>query len=100
VIFLVDVRTNKLETVIQRGIDKNVVELLSQSQETEYFRSLQGVGRGNVLPQREEREKRADGEAKILAVLSACQVHIWVPFAVNEHFKGGIGLGEKLSGDP
>jgi adenylate cyclase len=26
-------------------------------------------------------------------------MRIWIPFAVNENFKGGMGLGEKLSGE-
>ena len=48
----------------------------------------------------DESEIRQQGGRKIFAFLAASQIHVWIPFAVNENFKGGIGLGVKMLGDP
>src|SRR6059036_1050852 len=32
-------------------------------------------------------------------VQASLNPHVWIPFEVNEYLKGGIGLGEKLTGD-
>src|SRR6059036_385926 len=32
-------------------------------------------------------------------VQASLNLHVWIPFEVNEYLKGGIGLGEKLTGD-
>jgi class 3 adenylate cyclase len=72
-ILLVDVRENRIETMTQRGLDDGAEAALSQ----------------------------AVVDAGFLANLQvSLDLHVWMPFEVNERLKGGIGLGEKLTGDP
>jgi class 3 adenylate cyclase len=70
-ILLADVRENRIEAVTQRGLDDASMAALSRAVDT-------GV---------------------LSNVHESVRLRVWVPFEVNERLKGGIGLGEKLTGD-
>ena len=71
-ILLADVRRHRIEAVTQRGLDDTTMAALS----------------------------RAVDAGSLSNVQEALKLHVWVPFEVNERLTGGIGLGEKLTGDP
>lgn len=71
-ILLVDVRENRIHTVAHRGLDDAIATALAQAADAGLLSSVR-VSLG---------------------------LHVWIPFEVSEQLKGGIGLGEKLTGDP
>src|SRR5215510_9294966 len=88
VAFLVDNQQGRIAAVTQRSMDKTALAALSQAVEAVYVDEIRGVT-----------DIQQAGE-KILALLAASQIQVWIPFVVNEHFKGGIGLGAKMVGEP
>lgn len=94
IIFLVDTPRGRVETVTQRGMHTTAIENLSQAMEAGYFAAIKGV---TDIQQLAESAQAYRPGKKIYDVLSASHIHLWIPFAVNESFQGGIGLGEKLS---
>jgi len=88
VAFLVDVQQGRIAAVTQRSMGKTVLAELSQAVEAGSFDEMRGVT-----------DIEQAGE-KSFALLAASQIQVWIPFVVNEHFKGGIGLGAKMLGDP
>ena len=95
-IVLVDVQQGGLAGVMQRGMPKSELESLFQAVEASSFADIKGV----VDLQRLALSQPGHGaEQHMCQALVACQMHVWTPFAVNERFQGGIGLGKKLSGD-
>jgi class 3 adenylate cyclase len=98
VVVLVDKRKSEVEAITHRGIEKNLLELFVQ---TLKFRGFpESLGAGEALTGAEAEEVRCSERRAISDLLSSLQIQEWVPFSVNTHFRGGIGLGEKLSGDP
>ncbi len=81
VLLLVDMQRGRMEAGTQRGLDTTAIDLLSQAIESGSFREIEG-GTG------------------IQTLLSSFQIHVWIPFEVNETLRGGMGLGDKLAGDP
>ena len=71
-ILLVDVREKRIAAVTQRGFEDDTEATLSQAVEAGFPADLQAM----------------------------LNLEVWIPFDVSEHLKGGIGLGEKLTGDP
>src|SRR5215475_4056775 len=88
VAFLVDNQQGRIAAVTQRSMDKTALAALSQAVEAIYLDEIRGVT-----------DIQQAGE-KILALLATSQIQVWIPFVVNEHFKGGIGLGAKMVGEP
>jgi len=88
VAFLVDVQQGRIAAATQRRVGKTALAELSQAVEAGYFDELKGVT-----------DIQQTGK-KIFAVLAASQIQVWIPFVVRENFKGGIGLGAKMLGDP
>jgi class 3 adenylate cyclase len=97
VAFLVDVRQGRVAVATQRRMAKTALAELSQAVEAGDFDEIKGVTDIQML---DESEIRQQGGRKLFAFLAASQIHVWIPFAVNEHFKGGIGLGAKMLGAP
>ncbi|MEE9522019.1 MAG: adenylate/guanylate cyclase domain-containing protein [candidate division NC10 bacterium] len=98
VLLLVDMQRGRMEAGTQRGLDTTAIDLLSQAIESGSFREIEGVTDIQMLGERERVRQR--GTPRILDLLSSFQVHVWIPFGVNETLRGGIGLGDKLAGDP
>ena len=97
VAFLVDVQQGRVAAATQRSIGKTALAELSQAVEAGYFDQIKGVTDIQML---DESEIRQPGGRKIFAFLAASQIQVWIPFAVNERFQGGVGLGAKMLGDP
>src|SRR5262249_45099867 len=97
IILLADMRKNQLEAVVHRGLDKSSQDLLPQISTPETLQGMKSSGTIQILAAEPQLSK--DGRRSFFSLLSSLQLRIWVPFAINEHFKGGIGLGEKLSGE-
>ena len=95
VILLVDINKGKIEAIIQRGIGKTSVDKLLQAIESGCFKELKEINCIQLLSDDVQRKEKRE----IFDLLSSSKIHIWIPFTVNENLRGGIGLGEKLSGD-
>lgn len=97
VLVLVDVRENEIEAITQRGIEKNLLVPFMQALKLCNVQENLNAGES---PTRAEGEDAWCIEKKTISdLLLALQIQEWAPFSVNRRFKGGIGLGEKLSGD-
>lgn len=97
-ILLVDIRGGRVQAATQRGLDKISMDLLSQAIEEGCFQEIQTAAGIQILGETAGGQKQ--GEQKIFELLSSFKIHLWIPLEVNENLRGGIGLGEKLSGDP
>ena len=95
--FLVDVQQGRVAAATQRSMGRTALEELLQAIEAGYFDEITGVTDIQML---DESETIQQAGKKIFAFLAASQIQVWLPFAVNENFKGGIGLGAKMLGDP
>jgi adenylate cyclase len=97
IVILVDMSKGSAEEIFQRGMGKTSLGMLSQAIEARYFKGLEEIACIHVLD--EKAEVQQDRTDNILDLLSSCKLKIWIPFKVNENLRGGIGLGERLSGD-
>lgn len=96
-IVLADVQARTVTSLAHRGLDARTITSLSQFDEAAHLPAPQGVG--DVHPLSAFLEQRPDEPARFLTDLVAGRLTIWIPFAVSERFKGGLGLGGKLSGE-
>lgn len=87
-IVLRDVRENRIEAVTHRGLDDAAASALAGAVESGLLARLQ-MSVGTVIL----------GEHQGSGPFSSIDLHVWIPFEVDEHLKGGIGLGERLTGD-
>ena len=96
-ILLADRGRGKIEAFTQRSMGKDSIDALSQMVESGYFNELNKIAGVQIL---EERDKiQGEGGQKIFDLLSPYNIKVWIPFNINENLRGGIGLGDKLSGD-
>jgi class 3 adenylate cyclase len=95
---LVNTNRGKIEAVTQRGMGENSIDILSRAIESLCFKELTGVTGVKILGERDKVQQ--EGEKKIFDILTSFNINIWIPFKVNENLRGGIGLGDKLQGDP
>src|SRR5262245_13654526 len=95
VAFLVDMQQGRVAAAAQRSMGRTALKALLQTRRSGYFDEIKGVTNSQLL---DESEVRQPGGRKICALLAASQIHVWIPFAVNENVKGGIGLGAKMLG--
>jgi adenylate cyclase len=98
IVILVDISTGSAEEMFQRGMGKTSLGILSHAKESRYFKGLEEIACIHVLDEKSSAEQ--DKAHSIMGLLSSCKLKIWIPFKVNENLIGGIGLGERLSGDP
>ena len=98
VILLVDTNKNKIESVVQRGMEKTSMDVLSQVVESGCFKELQRVTDVKIPSNRNDAQEK--DENKIFNLLSYFKVSKWISFKVNENLSGSIGLGVKLSRAP
>jgi len=96
VILLVDTDKNKIETIVQRGMDENSMYMIRREIESGYFELLQRATDIHVPGEKSDIQQK--DERKILDLLQSFQINMWIPFEVDENLGGGIGLGERLSG--
>ncbi len=94
-ILLCDGSRGKIETFTQRGMGRNSREVFSQWIEAGCFRDFDETNGALILGENSRFEK----EEKLFELLSSFRIKIWIPFVVDANLKGGIGLGDKLSGD-
>ncbi len=94
---LVDVDHDRLESFTQRGMDDAVLPL-TKAIEAGAFRGLAGAEGVRLL--RRPARTRAGTRPELLRLLAEADIRLWVPFRVNEQLAGGLGLGDKLAGDP
>lgn len=97
VILLADINRNKIETVIQRSMENDSLDILFRAIESGYFSQLQEVTGLQIMGKRKNFDQ--DDEKGIYSLLSSFKISIWIPFEVEKELRGGIGLGVKLSGE-
>ena len=71
-ILVADLRDNQIAAVTHRGLDEAAASALAPAVEA----------------------------GDLVSLVPALDLQVWIPFEVNEHLKGGIGLGERLTGEP
>ena len=81
-----------MEAFAQRGLPECMVEMFAQCAESGCFFEIENVK--DIQKLSEKYYTKFDDNS------SAVELYVWIPFRVNEKLIGGIGLGEKLSGDP
>jgi signal transduction histidine kinase len=96
-ILLLDVGRGKIEAFTQRGMIKNSLDLFSQTIDSAYFQESSEATSIRVVDGRGEVQKKEKGP--FFDLLSSLNIKIWIPFEIEANLRGGIGLGEKLSGD-
>ena len=97
-ILLFDRIRSKMDAFTQRGLAANSLDLLSQKIESGYFEELNEITEIQTLDKEDNvlEKRRKDW----FNLLSSFNLRIWIPFHIDENLRGGIGLGDKLSGDP
>ncbi len=97
VILIVD-KSGKIEAVTERGMDDQFLEKVSQAIKSGYsIEELKDGASIQILGRKNKKQKK--GRRDITDLLSSFEMQIWSPFKINDDLKGGVGLGEKLSGD-
>src|SRR3972149_3672993 len=96
-ILLADVGRGKIEAFTQRSMVKNSIDAFSQMVESGYFKELNKISGIQILEERDEIQ--GEERQKIFDLLFSYNIKAWIPFNINENLRGGIGLGDKLSGD-
>src|SRR4030042_3176016 len=94
-ILLCDVSRGKIEALTQRGMGRNSPDIFSQAIESGCFRELNEITDALILDESSQVQKKE----KFLDLLSSFHIKIWIPFVIDSNLRGGIGLGDKLSGD-
>jgi signal transduction histidine kinase len=94
-ILLCDVSRGTIETFTQRGMGRNSPNIFSQAIESGCFRELNEITDALILDESSQVQKKE----KFLDLLSSFHIKIWIPFVIDSNLRGGIGLGDKLSGD-
>lgn len=94
-ILLCNVSQGKIETFTQRGMGRNSPDIFSQAIESGCFRELNEITDALILDESSPIQKKE----KFLDLLSSFHIKIWIPFVIDANLRGGIGLGDKLSGE-
>src|SRR4030042_5394576 len=85
----------KTDAFSQRGLDKDSLDMLFQQIESGHWIGLNGMTEIQIVTQR----NKPQAEENLFDLLSSLNLRIWIPFNIDANLRGGIGLGEKLSGD-
>ncbi len=94
---LADTENHNLEACVQRGMSNSTAEFFTHCVDSDRFGEFTAVS--EVLSLIESCQENSEFEPGDAAECIS-DLAVWIPFKVNEHLKGGIGLGGKLSGDP
>ena len=95
-ILLCDVNRGKIETFTQRGMGRNSPRIFSQAIESGCFRELGEITDALIL----DESSQVQEKERFLDLLCSFHTKIWIPFVIDANLRGGIGLGDNLSGDP
>ena len=95
-IFLFDVSQRKTDAFFQRGLDKDSLDMLPKEIESGHWMGLNGITEVQVINE----SNRHQAEENLFDLFSSLNLRIWIPFNIDANLRGGIGLGDKLSGDP
>ena len=95
-IFLFDVNRRTTDAFSQRGLDKDSLDRLSEEIESGHWMELNGITEVQVIDESNQPRAKED----LFDLFSSLNLGIWIPFQIDENLRGGIGLGDKLSGDP
>jgi len=95
-IFLFDMSQRKTDAFSQRGLDKDSLDKLSKTIESGHWIELNEITEAQFL----HGSNRPQGEENFFGLLASLNLRIWIPFNIDASLRGGIGLGDKLSGDP
>src|SRR5262249_20434104 len=96
IVLLVDTVRGSIAASAQRDLDDAGVGAVGQVVRSAGSGSQ--VGHILDLSARAGEREAPRGEAAVDTALAGCDLQVWVPFAVNDEFSGGIGLGEKMTG--
>jgi signal transduction histidine kinase len=95
-IFLFDMSQRKMDAFSQRGLNKDSLDMLSKTIESGHWIGLNGITEIQII----DESNKHQAEENLFDLLSSLNLRIWIPFNIDANLKGGIGLGDKLSGDP
>ena len=95
-IFLMNMNEGKIETFTQRGFAKNAFDPFPETLESAFFEALNQTTQILIVDKAKENQMEMEN---LLNLLSHLSIKIWIPFAINSQWRGGIALGEKLSED-
>ena len=99
VILLADTERGSVEAVTQRGLDeKDMSSLAEMVQSGRFAEMMQHTPGIHLLGERGAASKSESAAADDF--LASLNLHVWIPLPVKDHLKGGIGLGEKMTGEP
>ena len=87
-IVLREVQENRIVAITHRGLDDDAAAALRAAVESGSFAGLPMTVGTVVLAEHEGADP-----------LTSIDLHAWIPFEVGGQLKGGIGLGEKLTGE-
>ena len=96
-IFLLEPEKGEMEAFTQRGMRKDSHDAILKMKGIEWLQELDKLTGIQVLNEGDSIRKQGQ---KIYDILSFCNIRIWIPLTINENLRGGIGLGDKISGDP
>ena len=94
---LADIEERRIEVLEWRGMGKDPIPGEKPGFGEGYLEVLGDVSRPIFTGGAEGLAGGGDGETERL--LASAGLDAWIPFRVNERLRGGIGLGEKLSGE-
>ncbi len=98
VILIVDNNRNKIESIVQRGMENSSFESFIRFIQSESFLELQRTKGVQIIGDGiNDQQKHEKGMGDIL---SSFNINIWTSFTINENLSGGIGLGDKMSKYP
>jgi len=95
---LLDTAEGRVETATSRGIEGDIAGDLSSSVDPDFLLQFKNSDRIEILGVVNETEEPQ--HSGLFELLDSAGIRIWAPFEVDERLKGGIGLGEKLIGEP
>ena len=95
-IFLFDTSQKKTDAISQRGLDKDSLDRLSKTIESGHWTGWNEITEVQVL----DESNKPQAKENLFDLLASLNLRIWIPFNIDANFIGGIGLGDKLSGDP
>jgi signal transduction histidine kinase len=97
-IFLFDMSRGEMEACCQRGLPKESVDSFSERMASGDLKWLNEITQ--IETSDESHRAQIQEKEKLFDFLSSFSLRIWVPFNIDSNLRGGIGLGDKLSGDP
>jgi signal transduction histidine kinase len=95
-IFLFDTSQKKTDAISQRGLEKDSLDRLSKTIESGHWTGWNEMTEVQVL----DESNKPQAKENLFDLLASLNLRIWIPFSIDANYRGGIGLGDKLSGDP